>query len=273
MQSLDPESVDKDQLQRLAGPRGMETLRWYRTGLERASCVAAVCEVLGLRFGTGFAVLSGAFGIEPANEILFLTNWHVLSSNGFGGLTDFSNVEIVFDAISDTPQRVGVACVVAESPADGGLDYALLRLTAPVTGLKPLKLTQSIPNRTSKARVYVIGYPLGDALQFSLQDNMLLDHECAPDGTPPSPERRRVHYTTATEKGSSGSPVLDERWNCIALHHAGGKRDPQRGEYGIAALNGGLSVVEANEGIWIGSIQQHVSDQRIKLPPQTAPQT
>jgi V8-like Glu-specific endopeptidase len=265
MQSL--KSVDSDQLQRLAGPRGMETLRWYRMGLQRAGCVAAVCEVLGLRFGTGFAVSSGDFNIQPANEILLLTNWHVLNSQGFGGFTDFSNVEIVFDAISDTPQRVGVKCVVAESRADTGLDYALLRLSAPVDGLKTLTLTQSMPSRTSKARVYVIGYPLGDALQFSLQDNVILDHECSPDGTPPSPERRRVHYSAATEKGSSGSPVLDERWNCIALHHAGGKRDPQRGEYGIAALNGGLTVIEANEGIWIGSIQKHVSAQNIKLPP------
>ena len=263
MQSL--KSVDSDQLERLAGPRGMETLHWYRMGLQRAGCVAAVCEVLGLRFGTGFAVSASDFGIQPANEILLLTNWHVLNSSGFGGLTDFSNVEIVFDAISDTPQRVGVKSVVAESPADGGLDYALLRLSAPVDGLIPVAIVKSIPKRTSKARVYVIGYPLGDALQFSLTDNIILDHECDPDSNPPSPERR-VHYSAATEKGSSGSPVLDERWNCIALHHAGGKRDPQRGEYGIASLNGGLTLVEANEGIWIGSIQEQVRGQNLKLP-------
>lgn len=259
------ESVDHEQLQRLAGPKGLETLRWYRTGLERAGCVAAICEVLGLRFGTGFTVKSGDFGIQPANEILLLTNWHVLNSAGFGGRADFGNVEVLFEAVSDVPLRFEVGGVIAESPAEGGLDYSLLRLEGAKDALRALMLTQAIAARTSKARIYVIGYPLGDALQFSLQDNVLLDHECPPDGQPQNLERRRVHYSAATEKGSSGSPVFDEYWQCIALHHAGGKRDPQRGEYGIAALNGGYTLVEANEGIWMGSIQDDVRKKNLRL--------
>ncbi|HSN15020.1 MAG TPA: trypsin-like peptidase domain-containing protein, partial [Anaeromyxobacteraceae bacterium] len=36
----------------------------------------------------------------------------------------------------------------------------------------------------------------------------------------------RVHYRTDTEPGSSGSPVLDDAWNLVALHHAAGDPDP-----------------------------------------------
>jgi hypothetical protein len=141
-----------------------------------------------------------------------------------------------------------------------------LRLDGPLSELKKIDLTANIPAPKSGARVYVIGYPLGEALQFSLRDNLLLDHECPPTGAPPFEARRRVHYSASTEKGSSGSPVFDEYWDCIALHHAGGKRNPQRGEPGIAPLNNGKIFVDANEGIWIESIRQHVSAQKLRLP-------
>ena len=31
----------------------------------------------------------------------------------------------------------------------------------------------------------------------------------------------RVRYRTNTEPGSSGSPVFDQNWNLVALHHSG----------------------------------------------------
>ena len=34
-----------------------------------------------------------------------------------------------------------------------------------------------------------------------------------------------VRYTADTEPGSSGSPVLNNFWQLIALHHAGGEQD------------------------------------------------
>jgi hypothetical protein len=84
--------------------------------------------------------------------------------------------------------------------------------------------------------VYVIGHPLGGSLVYSLDDNLLLDH----DGV-------RVHYRAPTEPGSSGSPVLDRQWELIALHHAGRPSMPK--------LHGSNETYAANEGIAIAAIR------------------
>ena len=264
MRSL--ESVDEAQLQRLAGPEGRMTVEWYRTGLKRASAVAAISERLGLRFGTGFAVRGATCGLQPEAEIFLLTNFHVLNRSGLAGRADFSNVEITFEAAPNGPSTFAAKEIVTESD-DKNLDYAVLRLDGPRDALEPLPLGRTIAKVEDRARVYVIGYPLGDTMQFSLQDNLLVDHECEPTGRPPNPARRRVHYSASTEKGSSGSPVFDQYWDCIALHHAGGKRNPKLEQYGIPGLNGSSMNVEANEGIWIGSILDDIKAKNIRLSP------
>lgn len=263
MRELQPK--DDAHLQRAAGPAGFEALKWYRTGLERAASVAAVSELCGLRFGTGFAVRAADLGVAPGDEILLLTNHHVVNSGGFGSGGGVDAVEIVFEAATGGAVTLGVKAVVAESPVQGGLDYALLRLAGETGRVEPLQLTRSIVKAQAKARVYLIGYPLGDVMQFSMHDNVLLDHECEPTGRPTDPARRLLHYSASSEKGNSGSPVFDEYWRCIGLHHAGGRRNPRLEQYGLPALNGANRTVDANQGIWIGSIQDHVGARRLKL--------
>jgi V8-like Glu-specific endopeptidase len=53
-----------------------------------------------------------------------------------------------------------------------------------------------------------------------------------------------VHYRAPTEGGSSGSPVFNDQWEVIALHHKGGK-------VGMPRLNGLNGTYAANEGISI----------------------
>ncbi|MGB7693504.1 MAG: serine protease, partial [Pseudolabrys sp.] len=87
--------------------------------------------------------------------------------------------------------------------------------------------------------LYVVGHPLGGGLSFSLQDNLLLDWD-----------QRLVHYRTPTEPGSSGSPVFDDQWRLIAIHHAG-KSDMRK-------LNGKPGTYEANEGINILAVVEGI---------------
>jgi V8-like Glu-specific endopeptidase len=87
--------------------------------------------------------------------------------------------------------------------------------------------------------VYVVGHPLGGGVSFSLQDNLLLDWD-----------QRLVHYRTPTEPGSSGSPVFDDQWRLIAIHHAGGSN--------MRKLNGKPGTYKANEGINILAIIEQI---------------
>lgn len=261
MRALDPAPPTQSR----GGAKGRETIDFYRVGLQRAAAVASVTEYLGTRFGTGFAVRAGDLGVQPADAVLLLTNHHVLNSSGRGPGGGFADVVVTFEAADGGPRTFGVAAVVAESPLANGLDYALLRLQGDAVPPTPLPLLRDVAAPDSRARIYVIGHPLGQLLQFSLHDNHLIDHECPPTGRPALPQRRLLQYSASTEEGSSGSPVFDDRWRCIGLHHAGGKVDPARNRNGIAPLNGGLTYVTANQGIWIGSIIDDVRSRAICL--------
>jgi hypothetical protein len=91
-------------------------------------------------------------------------------------------------------------------------------------------IAPAIPARDSA--VHVIGHPSGRSLSFS--SNQLLDHK-----------EPLIHYRTATEGGSSGSPVFNQEWRLIGLHHAGGSSMQKLHEPG---------TYEANEGLWIRAI-------------------
>ncbi|WP_204249424.1 DNA/RNA non-specific endonuclease [Planococcus versutus] len=62
-----------------------------------------------------------------------------------------------------------------------------------------------------------------------------------------------VQYVSDTEPGSSGSPVFNDQWMVVALHHAG-IPDPNDNKVWIA-----------NEGIRISSIIQYVGEKRSSL--------
>src|SRR5262249_33877165 len=70
-----------------------------------------------------------------------------------------------------------------------------------------------------------------------------------------------IWYQTDTAQGSSGSPVFNDQWQPVALHHMGVAKKNASGEYidkngnPIPVINGSIDstkvVWEANEGIRI----------------------
>lgn len=72
----------------------------------------------------------------------------------------------------------------------------------------------------------IIQHPKGRRKEVALQENRIsniyLNH---------------MRYTTDTEPGSSGSPVFDNAWEIIALHHAAGKK-----ENGVWVSNQGVRI-------------------------------
>ena len=235
------------QLEAILGEDGPQTYTWWRTGLDRALAVAAVRRTLGRRMGTGFLIRAGDLGREPKGELLLLTNFHVVNEHGASPGIRPEEAEIVFEA-ADANRAYAVDAILASSPPERH-DVALLRLKPPVSeDIAPLPLAPGLPALDDTARVYVIGYPGGRELQFSFQDNKLLDHEGPPEGRPQIPGVVRLHYRAPTEGGSSGSPVFNANlWQVVALHHKGGKEC-------MPMLNGKSGTYSANEGISIRSI-------------------
>ena len=76
-----------------------------------------------------------------------------------------------------------------------------------------LKVRESI-TYTTPQHVNIIQHPQGRRKEVALQENNL-SHIYS----------ERVRYTTDTEPGSSGSPVFDNGWDLIAIHHAAGDYD------------------------------------------------
>jgi V8-like Glu-specific endopeptidase len=99
------------------------------------------------------------------------------------------------------------------------LDYTIVELEDyPGTEWGFAKLNITSPPQL-KSRVNIIQHPGGQPKQISIQNNFL---EYVDD--------RVLQYVTSTLPGSSGSPVFDDNWRVVALHHAGGMViEPQTG--------------------------------------------
>lgn len=259
-----PDDMDKRSLEKVLGHDGLQTFEWLKCGFERAKSVGAVLTRAQRRIGTCFVIEPREFGLEQRSEgrVCLMTNYHVLNRDGVGNALSLEEQpKVRFEGRDTEPEQkkvYKVRNILFESRyGGGGLDCTVFTIDGDGDAFAPIPVeSEDLPGlkREPLPRVYLIGYPLGGEMQFSLQDNRLLDHEGPTDGKPPVPERVRVHYFAPTEPGNSGSPVFDEAWNCIALHHAGLKDDPDAGRVGLQKLNGEEGHYSANEGFWIGSI-------------------
>jgi hypothetical protein len=246
LQRLRQEQPSAVQLEAVLGEHGAQTYQWWKTGMTRALSVASIRQRLGSRIGTGFLVRAGDIGIAPADELVVLTNFHVVNEQGASPGIRPDQAEVVFEAV-DAATAYTIDKILWSSPPEQ-CDASVLRVTKPIVGITPLPIARALPALGESAQVYVVGYPGGRDLAFSFQDNELLDHEGPPAGHPQIPGVCRVHYRAPTEGGSSGSPVFNSAlWEVIGLHHKGGRM-------GMPHLNGVAGTYAANEGIAIQSI-------------------
>jgi len=234
-----------EQLESILGPDWPKTYRWFEVGLKSGRAVGVISQGELGRIGSGFLVKGADFKAGWGDELFVLTNAHVVSNDPNDGGIPPQEACIKFEA-ADKDKSYDIDSIMWIS-GKNRLDAVILRLTEPVKDIPPLRTTTLLPLLDGKQRVYIIGYPGGGELSISFQDNILLDHEGPPEGTPVDAGVRHLQYRTPTEGGSSGSPVFNaSTWKVIALHHAGGQS--------IRRLNGRIEQWPANEGIWIKSI-------------------
>lgn len=225
-------AVESKKLEKILGDAGIETLRWYKTGLERSLAVAKI-ETETEAVGTGFVVKGKDFHEAFGEDLLLLTNAHVVSDDPKVQKALRADEAIVrFESLDNW--TCGVAELLWTSSPDD-LDATLLRLDGQPIGFKPFPVAPKLPLADGLQRVYIVGHPGGRELSISLNDNLLLDWQDP-----------WLHYRTPTEGGSSGSPVFNHDWRLIGLHHAG--------DLNMRKLNGKDGTYAANEGIWIQTI-------------------
>lgn len=224
------------------GRESFVSLTWYRQGLDRARAVARISRTAGGHAaGTGFLVRGRNLAPGLPDEWLLLTNYHVVNEDERdANAVRPVRARISFSALTDDGGTRGYAVEPRPVWSSRDLDATLLRLAEVPPGVETLQhfaVADALPEPGEHTRVYVIGHPGGDVLSLSIHDNQLLAHRDP-----------LLHYRTPTDQGSSGSPVFNDQWELIGLHHAGGSRGP------VQRLDG-PGTYAANEGIWIQSIR------------------
>lgn len=204
-------------------------------------------------FGTVSTTGSG-FMISPR---LFITNQHVIpDAEAALGAT------ITFDRELDEMGRPRPVTSFTLDPDtfalfsdEAGLDYAVVavgnRLSGPGTldefGYCPL--SNAPDKHVVGMSTNIIQHPLGQRKLISIRNNLLVVRT---DTT--------LLYETDTQIGSSGSPVFNDDWEVVALHH-----------YGQPFLrkvddDGKPVPAEVNEGIRISALVKDLSRRRSEVP-------
>jgi V8-like Glu-specific endopeptidase len=186
----------------VAGQPTFVDVAFLALGMDRAK---SVCR-LAVRFpeeGSGTAFRIGHSHL--------LTNHHVLYDHERDDRRATA-AEAWFNYESDVqgqPKKVvQVGCDVDSIVGEKDHDWALIRTTESIPDDFPsLSITDGkVPDVDD--RVYIIQHPYGQPKKVAFQHNLVRAVE--PDF---------IQYWTDTDLGSSGSPVFDEKWKVVGLHH------------------------------------------------------
>ncbi|WP_293349398.1 MULTISPECIES: trypsin-like peptidase domain-containing protein [unclassified Microcoleus] len=191
-----------DVLEKIIGENTLRPIAFLQQGLDVSRSIAyiAVQSAHERWSGTGFLV----------TENLLLTNNHVLPSSDL-----LPNSIFRFNYEDDFRGRAQPADEYSSKPngvfhTNRELDYTLVQLDGN-PGQKWGWLPLLLSNITRGERVNIIQHPAGRAKEISFQNNFVQYIG-----------GNVVQYITSTLNGSSGSPVFNDGWEVVALHHAGG---------------------------------------------------
>ena len=230
--------------------------------LEMALAVSRFVGRINIRSGPGRTVGFGTgFMVSPR---LLMTNNHVLQTG-----RDALYSEVEFDYQYDRYDHLLPVVVYGLEPesffiASKELDFTLVAVRELSADGKDLKRYGWSPLIEAQGKTLlgdslnIVQHPKGEAKQIVLRSNQLVDLFAD-----------FAHYVTDTEPGSSGSPVYNDEWEVVALHHSGVPK-MQDGNY--IAKDGSIwrkgmdpDDLEwvANEGIRVSSLVNFVKKSRL----------
>jgi endonuclease G len=254
-----PASSAVTALERIMGRNDLMSVNYLEIGLQAARCVGRIAirtrtgRILG--FGTGFT-------ISPR---LLLTNNHVLDS---AETSASSRVEFNFQ--EDSAGNPLPPVVLNLDPGrffltNKGLDFTVVAVVDRAADGTELRDFCWLPLIGEQGKVLVgeylnvIQHPNGEPKQLALRENRLID--LLPDF---------LHYETDTAPGSSGSPVFNDQWEVVGLHHSGVPKMDAQGR--ILTRDGTVWREEmgehridwiANEGVRVSRIVQRICEARL----------
>jgi endonuclease I/V8-like Glu-specific endopeptidase len=241
-------------LERTIGQSDFQGIAFLELGLAVSRFVGRVSIRSGPDRGVGFGT---GFMVSPR---LLMTNNHVLPSPV---TAKYSEVE--FDYQINRAGRPLPLVPFALDPqtffmTDVDLDFTLVAVAegsrqdvpAPLRHYGWSRLIAEEGKILIGEHVNIIQHPKGQYKQFVSRENELVDLLDT-----------HLHYVTDTEQGSSGSPVYNDQWELVGLHHSGVPR-MENGQY--MARSGrpwdGRDADEidwvANEGVRVSGIVRHI---------------
>jgi endonuclease G, mitochondrial len=211
-------------LEKIINSNDLLGIRYLEAGVvaARAVCRVNICDRQDHVAEYGTASL-----VSPR---LLLTNHHVLPS---ADVARISCAEFNYqDGVDGQPLQSLVLRLDPDSffVTDKGLDFALVSIVAEESVLQPFgfnRLIEAQGKAVIGEFVTIIQHPGGQRKQVALRENKIVDEL-----------ELFLHYETDTEPGSSGSPVFNDQWEIVALHHAS-VPTPGKKEYG-GYLNEGI---------------------------------
>ncbi|MGP3982461.1 endonuclease [Streptomyces sp. KR80] len=252
---LTPDTFGADVLglERLMGRNNLTGVAFLEGGNLAAQSIGRVTVSApgGTHHGTGFMV-------SPS---LLLTNNHVLRSAEEAG---HGVIEFNFQAGLDGRPLVPVTFALEPQrffATDRELDFSVVAVAernqqgAQLADFNWLPLDGAQGKAILGEFVNIIQHPNGEPKQLALRENQIIDLLDL-----------FVHYETDTAPGSSGSPVFNDQWEVVALHHSavpktdtdgrlltieGTPWRPGMGEHRLAW--------KANEGVRISRVLQALS--------------
>ncbi len=253
-------------LERILQGNELNDINYLAQGL---ACARSVCRVSIrsrgrlLGYGTGFLVAPG----------VLMTNHHVLSS-----LEEVqeSRVEFRYERDLKGADLEPAVFALRTSPEPvffKDLDFALVAVAPvseggePLSGFGWLKLNV-LPNKALIGEyLTIIQHPNGERKQVCVRENKLIRY---------SEDGPYLWYQTDTVGGSSGSPVFNNSWEVVALHHSGVPRTKRVGGKDVWLAKDGrawdASMGEdaidwiANEGVRISRIAQYLEAEHAATP-------
>nr|WP_042180580.1 trypsin-like peptidase domain-containing protein [Kibdelosporangium sp. MJ126-NF4]CEL14461.1 hypothetical protein [Kibdelosporangium sp. MJ126-NF4]CTQ88826.1 hypothetical protein [Kibdelosporangium sp. MJ126-NF4] len=193
---------------------------YLQHGLDRAGavCRLTVTHPTKRCLGTGFRI----------GQRTLLTNHHVLYAGGMPAIDVVAEFGYELDTTGTLRKGTAVACAAESIRGDRTHDFAIITVAEPIPEDVPvLALERSVTVRAGD-RVSIIQHPHGLPKKIAMHHNVVkyVDDDV-------------VQYWTDTEAGSSGSPVFDDCWRVVALHH---KWVPTSEDDGTAYRNQGRAI-------------------------------